>query len=212
MATRFLLRAGARLAAATTLLGGGALGAAVITSPDPQATLKLYSTVPVRLFRDTVTAATIVFDYEYSLWGLPEGSTERPSIKHEVHLRSANRLQELCFKNGGIYIKLGQHISQLEYLIPEEYVQTMRQSMLNKCPVSSYDQVCEVIKKELGGTPDEIFDEFEHAPVASASLAQVHAARLRNGQKVAVKVADIFKLFCNGGIYREHPPLAFPQF
>ncbi|KAL9254112.1 putative ABC1 protein [Drosera capensis] len=187
MATRFLLRARARLGAATTLLGGGALGAAVITSPDPQATFKLYTTVPVRLFRYTVIAATIVFDYEYSLWGLPERSTERLSIKHEVHLRSANRLQELCLKNGGIYIKLGQHICQLVYLIPEEYVQTMRESMLNKCPVSSYDQVCEVIKKELGGTPDEIFDEFEHAPVASASLAQVHAARLQNGQTVAVQ-------------------------
>lgn len=52
-------------------------------------------------------------DYEYSLWGLPEGSIERSRAKREVHLRSARKLQELCFKNGGIYIKLGQHIGQL---------------------------------------------------------------------------------------------------
>ena len=52
-------------------------------------------------------------DYEYSLWGLPESSIERARVKHEVHTRSAQKLQELCFKNGGIYIKLGQHISQL---------------------------------------------------------------------------------------------------
>ncbi|GAB2299544.1 hypothetical protein Dimus_033610 [Dionaea muscipula] len=188
MSTRSLWRVGAKLAVAATFLGGGAVGAAVITSPDPQATIKLYTTIPVRLFRDTVTAASIVFDYEYSLWGLAEGSAERLRVKHEVHCRSADRLQELCFKNGGIYIKLGQHISQLEYLIPEEYVKTMRESMLNRCPVSSYDQVCEVIQKELGGKPEEIFDEFEPVPVASASLAQVHVARLRNGQKVAVKV------------------------
>lgn len=55
----------------------------------------------------------LLLDYEYSLWGLAEGSNERSSIKHEVHLRSARKLQELCFKNGGIYIKIGQHIGQL---------------------------------------------------------------------------------------------------
>lgn len=40
--------------------------------------------------------------------------------------------------------------------MPEEYVHTMRESMLNKCPVSSYEQVCEVFKKEVGETPDKV--------------------------------------------------------
>lgn len=52
-------------------------------------------------------------DYQYSLWGLKEGSIEWLRAKHEVHNRCAYRLQELCFRNGGIYIKLGQHIGQL---------------------------------------------------------------------------------------------------
>ena len=55
----------------------------------------------------------VILDYEYSLLGLPEDSIERARVKHEVHTRSARRLEELCFKNGGIYIKLGQHIGQL---------------------------------------------------------------------------------------------------
>lgn len=56
---------------------------------------------------------TFLSDYQYSLWNLKEGSIEWSKAKHEVHKRSAHRLQDLCFRNGGIYIKLGQHISQL---------------------------------------------------------------------------------------------------
>ncbi|KAK8517153.1 hypothetical protein V6N13_092439 [Hibiscus sabdariffa] len=188
MATRSLWRTRAKLTVAATALCTGGAAAAVATSDDPASAAKLCTTVPLRLLRDSATAASIVFDYQYSLWGLPEGSNERAKIKHEVHLRSAQKLQELCFRNGGIYIKLGQHIGQLEYLVPQEYVITMRESMLNKCPVSSYDQVCEVFKKELGQMPDKVFDEFDPEPIASASLAQVHVARTRDGQKVAVKV------------------------
>ncbi|CAI5504134.1 unnamed protein product [Closterium sp. Naga37s-1] len=94
----------------------------------------------------------------------------------------------MCFKNGGIYIKLGQHIAQLDYIVPEEYVIVMKESMLNTCPVTPYEDVRLVIQSELGKPPEEIFSSFDPTPVASASLAQVHRGTLKTGEDVAVKV------------------------
>ncbi|KAI5083093.1 hypothetical protein GOP47_0002836 [Adiantum capillus-veneris] len=168
-------------------LGMGALGLSALGT-EPRRSLYLLYSMSLRLGRDFVTAALIVADYNYSLYGLPEKSLERAQSKHEVHIRSANRLKELCFKNGGIYIKLGQHMGQLEYLLPSEYVQTMKDCMLDKCPVSTFEQVCELFKAELGRLPHEVFKDFDPIPLASASLAQVHVASTFEGEKVAVKV------------------------
>ncbi|CAI5940661.1 unnamed protein product [Closterium sp. NIES-64] len=113
---------------------------------------------------------------------------EMESEKRQCHLRCADRLQAMCFKNGGIYIKLGQHIAQLDYIVPEEYVIVMKESMLNTCPVTPYEDVRLVIQSELGKPPEEIFSSFDPTPVASASLAQVHRGTLKTGEDVAVKV------------------------
>jgi aarF domain-containing kinase len=102
-----------RAATAALSLGAGAGAVAIANSEDPAATLKVCAHLPPRLLRDSVTAATIAADYSWSLWGLEKGTPAYLAAKHDAHLRSANRLQELCFRNGGIYIKLGQHIAQL---------------------------------------------------------------------------------------------------
>jgi aarF domain-containing kinase len=107
---------------------------------------------------------------------------------NEVHLRAANRLLQLCQKNGGVYIKIGQHLANLDYLIPKEYINVLS-TLFDAAPLTPYEDVCKVIEEDLGASPDKLFDSFEKEPIASASLAQVHVAYDKDsGEKLAVKV------------------------
>jgi aarF domain-containing kinase len=105
----------------------------------------------------------------------------------QVHRKAATRLLNLCRKNGGVYIKVGQHIANLDYLIPPEYIEVLS-SLFDDAPQSSYSNVCKVIQEDLGKHPDELFESFEKTPIASASLAQVHVAYEKGtGKKLAIK-------------------------
>ena len=105
-----------------------------------------------------------------------------------VHKRAARRLLKLCQENGGVYIKIGQHLANLDYLIPQEYIETLSE-LFDGNPATSYEDVREVVREELGSVPEQLFDDFESEPIASASLAQVHVAyEKETGRKLAVKV------------------------
>ncbi|KAK1746598.1 ABC1 kinase family protein [Skeletonema marinoi] len=105
-----------------------------------------------------------------------------------VHERNANRLLQLFRANAGVYIKVGQHLANLDLLLPQEYL-TRLSSLFDDAPVSSYEDVCTVVKEDLGSCPHELFDDFSRDPIASASLAQVHTARCKEtGRKLAIKI------------------------
>ncbi|KAK9823333.1 hypothetical protein WJX72_001997 [[Myrmecia] bisecta] len=156
---------------------------------DPLLSALIAYHVPLRLVRDVITAASIAADYKWSQrssLGLTE--QDQQGARRACHRRSAFKLQRLCFANAGVYIKLGQHIAQLDHLLPAEYVQTMREHMLHRCPASPYSDIAQIIEQDFGKPPEELFADFSPTPVASASLAQVHVAHTFDGQKLAVKV------------------------
>jgi aarF domain-containing kinase len=88
---------------------------------------------------------------------------------------------------GPTYVKLGQLVASSQGMFPEPYCQEFRKC-LDRVRPFSYEEVERTLRAELGRDPDEIFASIDRAPLASASIAQVHAARLHGGQHVVIKV------------------------
>ncbi|KAI9172478.1 ABC1 family protein [Paramyrothecium foliicola] len=117
-----------------------------------------------------------------------EDEEERERILKACHKRCAERTLKIMEKNGGIYIKLGQHLSAMNYLLPSEWTTTFI-PLQDKCPVSSFESIQAMFRKDTGEDLWAYFSEFAPEPVGAASLAQVHLATIKDsGRKVAVKV------------------------
>jgi aarF domain-containing kinase len=110
------------------------------------------------------------------------------ALLKECHKRCAKRTLQTMEKNGSIFIKLGQHLSSLNYLLPEEWCETFV-PLQDRCPVSSFESVQEMVLQDTGQPLEAFFSEFEEQPIGAASLAQVHRAVVRDSnERVAVKV------------------------
>lgn len=96
-------------------------------------------------------------------------------------------LRQTFEKLGATYIKLGQFIASSPSLFPEPYV-TEFQHCLDRTTPLPFSVLREVLERELKRPLDEIFAEIDEAPLASASIAQVHAARLLSGEPVVIKI------------------------
>ncbi|KAI1258972.1 ABC1 family-domain-containing protein [Xylariaceae sp. FL1019] len=116
----------------------------------------------------------------------------------DLHRRSAERLFDLLRANGGLYLKIGQAIAMQSAVLPPEF-QRMFARMFDDAPQDEWKDVEKVIRQEFGGrSVEEVFGVsftgeegkglMERRARASASVAQVHWARLPDGREVAIKI------------------------
>ena len=97
------------------------------------------------------------------------------------------RLRRTFERLGPTYIKLGQILSSGEGLFPEELVAEFRLCR-DQVPAEPFATVRRIVEEDLGRPLEDLFTDFELSPLAAASIAQVHAARLVTGEQVVVKV------------------------
>ena len=114
-------------------------------------------------------------------------------IAPALHLPGADhhpgpvRLRLAFERLGGAWVKLGQMLALRYDILPVPYCDELFR-LLNQVAPFSYDEVREIIRRELGAEPEVAFATFEHQSFAAASIGQVHRASLHNGDVVAVKV------------------------
>ncbi|HCO59721.1 MAG TPA: ubiquinone biosynthesis regulatory protein kinase UbiB [Porticoccaceae bacterium] len=111
----------------------------------------------------------------------PLGLLPQPKASRGKRLRAA--LEEL----GPVFVKFGQLLSTRPDLIPADICEEL-EYLQDRVPPFSGEQFVGIVEKTLGGKIDTLFQSFEHQPLASASVAQVHAAVLPDGREVVVKV------------------------
>ena len=97
------------------------------------------------------------------------------------------RIREALEDLGPIFIKFGQMLSTRRDLLPGDIAEELA-LLQDKVPPFPGNTARMIIEKSLERNVDELFDEFDETPLASASIAQVHAATLKDGRKVVVKV------------------------
>jgi aarF domain-containing kinase len=100
---------------------------------------------------------------------------------------SAKETRELFESLGVTYIKLGQFIASAPTFFPADYVREF-EHCLDQAPSLPFAQISAILKKELGKDWRDHFNSIDTSPIATASIAQVHGAQLKNGERVVIKV------------------------
>lgn len=104
---------------------------------------------------------------------------------------AANQAAEVLGSLRGLAAKIGQMASYIDGLVPDAHHDTFEQALRglrDSAPASPPEKVHALVEAELGAPLSKLFTEWEPAPFASASIGQVHRARLHDGREVAVKV------------------------
>ena len=117
----------------------------------------------------------------FLLYLLPWNWVRRNRAPRALRLRRA--LEDL----GPIFVKFGQIVSTRRDLLPDDIADELA-NLQDQVPPFPGHQARSIIERALGRPIEELFEEFDETPLASASIAQVHSARLNDGREVVVKV------------------------
>ena len=154
---------------------------------------QFYASSLTRSARTFRLGLIVAIDYKINFRAHPPLADSIPALHH----RNAERLFDLLRTNGGLYLKIGQAIAMQSAILPPEF-QKMFSKMFDDASQNSWKEVEQVIREDFGKSPEEVFGiSFDGDPEkglmertarASASVAQVHWARLQDGKEVAIKI------------------------
>ncbi|KAG6336036.1 hypothetical protein ID866_3052, partial [Astraeus odoratus] len=180
------------IAALTLVLSGTGYAAYEYYQPFRHSVLAV-----IRCSRVAGAAIAGAIDYKQTFARRYMSEEERTQAYSQCHTRNAERVLRALLANGGVFIKLGQHMASL-IVLPKEWRDAMR-PLQDKCDPTPYGAIEALFVSDMGKPLDEIFEDFDPIPIGVASLAQVHAGRHReSGKKVAVKIQHPHLAeFCN---------------
>ncbi len=142
-----------------------------------------------RLFRAYAATFQIFLSYAWLALQRRFRTPERmQALTYAAHRRNAHRAREAIVDLQGLFIKVGQLISIMANFLPEAFRREL-EGLQDQVPPRPYEDIEARLREEFDGrAPREVFAQFDPEPIASASIGQVHVARLHSGEKVAVKV------------------------
>ena len=112
---------------------------------------------------------------------------DKERLLNEAHLAAAIKLLGAMSYLRGSFMKVGQMLAAYPHIVPQAFIDTLS-TLHFEAPPMHYGLLREYVRDELRADPQELFTEFETEAFAAASLGQVHRARLKTGECVAVKV------------------------
>lgn len=161
-------------------------------APAPALSAMSLRSVPVGRLRragllgtlQTKIAAAYLF---YWVRGWFKDAAQKEQMLADTHWRTAARVLDSMAYLRGATMKVGQTLGNYPDIVPDEFVATLEQLHFN-APAMHWSLLREMVFNELGDDPENIFASFEKNAFAAASLGQVHGARLKGGQDVAIKI------------------------
>lgn len=140
-----------------------------------------------RFLRAYATTFRVIWSYVWLAYTSKLfGASWRDARIADVHRRNSQRVYRTILQLQGLFIKVGQLLSIMANFLPAEFRAEL-EGLQDSVPPRPYPEIAESLHRELGDAMTS-FADLEADPIASASLGQVHMARLIDGQRVCVKV------------------------